>query len=108
MLIYEVNLSVEPDVADEYEAWLARHIEEILVIDGFTSAEWFELTDVPTDRREYVVHYRISNRTALERYFRDHAERMRQDGTERFGGRFTASRRVMEWRRGFEDVRERG
>jgi hypothetical protein len=101
MITYEVNLSVESSIAAEYEAWLVRHIEEILTIDGFIGADWHELVDEGSGRREYVVQYRLRDRSALESYFELHAERMRRDGTERFGGRFTATRRVMALRQLF-------
>jgi hypothetical protein len=102
VIIYEVNLSIDRDVVAEYDAWLVGHIDEILALDGFIGADWYELVDQQSDRCEYVVQYRLRDREALERYFRDHAERMRRDGTERFGGRFAATRRVMERRRAFE------
>src|SRR5688500_10088869 len=94
-MIYEVSLSVERDVAAEYEAWLAPHIIEILAIDGFIAAEWYECTDVAVERREYVVRYEVRDRAALDNYFQNHAERMRRDLTDRFTGKFTATRRVM-------------
>jgi quinol monooxygenase YgiN len=96
MIIYEVSLSVDREIAAEYEAWLAEHIEEMLAIEGFTAAEWFEVVDAESERREYVVQYRLRDRDAMERYFVDHAERMRRRGVERFGGRFVAARRVLE------------
>ena len=40
MIIYEVNLTVDPDSADEYAAWLRPHVAHILEIDGFLGAEW--------------------------------------------------------------------
>jgi heme-degrading monooxygenase HmoA len=102
MLLYEVNLSVDADAADAYEAWLEAHIAEIVAIDGFTGASWLEVMEAAEGRREYVVQYRLRDREALESYFQHHAERLRRDGVERFGGRFSASRRVMHLRRAFE------
>lgn len=101
MVIYEVSISVEKDAAEEYEAWLADHIREIITLEGFAGAEWYECTDVASDRREYVVRYELRDRASLDNYFSNHAERMRRDGTDRFGNRFTASRRVMERRARF-------
>ena len=42
MIIYEVNLTVDPDVSDEYAAWLRPHIAHILKIGGFLGAEWLD------------------------------------------------------------------
>lgn len=97
MVIYEVNLTVDADVADAYAAWLRSHIEEVLSVEGFTSAHWWTVEpdgDVVSPV-SWCVQYHVESRVALAAYFRDHAERLRGDGLARFGGRFEASRRVL-------------
>ena len=42
------------------------------------------------------VQYTLRDRASLDAYLRDHAPRMRAEGEARFGGRFRASRRVLE------------
>jgi hypothetical protein len=100
MIVYEVNLTVDADIADEYAAWLDSHIQEILTIDGFTAAEWFDV-EAEGEQSHWCVHYYLHDRASLERYFANHAERMRADGLNRFGGRFSASRRILALRQGF-------
>ena len=39
MVIYEVNLAVDAEIAAAYRAWLAPHIGEVLEVPGFVSAE---------------------------------------------------------------------
>jgi len=95
MTIYEVNLTVDAEIADDYAAWLGPHVKEILELDGFLSAEWFEVEIDEEDRIRWCVQYRVKDRTALEAYFVEHAERMRGDGLERFAGRFTVERRIL-------------
>ena len=100
MIIYEVNLTVEPDVADEYAAWLRPHIARILEIDGFLGAEWLE-RDTATDGSDagkvrWTIHYRLRDRAALEVYQRDHAPALIREGLDKFGEHLTATRRVLE------------
>ena len=97
MIIYEVNLIVEPDVADEYAAWLRPHITHILEIDGFLGAEWLE-RDTATDagKVRWTIHYRLRDRAALEVYQRDHAPALIREGLDKFGEHLTATRRVLE------------
>lgn len=99
MVIYEVNLAVDASIADDYAAWLAPHIEEVLAVDGFTSADWWIVEpdgdSRQRDRVHWCVQYHVESRDALATYVRDHAERLRGDGLARFGGRFEASRRVL-------------
>jgi len=41
VVVYEVNLSVNKDIADQYSAWLKPHIAEILQLPG-----WCELLPI--------------------------------------------------------------
>ncbi len=137
MTIYEVNVRVLTEIADEYEIWLNDHIEEILLIDGFESAEWFvveedketkdleeavrqavrldesvpaeirEAAASPVETRLYSIQYRLRDRASLDHYFNFHAERLRQEGIERFGTKFAATRRVMKLYRIYETATER-
>ena len=43
----------------------------------------------------WSIHYRLKNRESLENYFREHAQRMRQEGLRRFAGKFSAHRRIL-------------
>lgn len=126
MILYEVNIRILAEAADEYAAWLDDHIRQILEIDGFVSAEWFEVEEdqetreleeavrqavrldesIPSELREaaavsvdtrlFTVHYRLTDRRSLEHYLMLHADGMRRDGIERFGDKFAATRRVMK------------
>ncbi len=101
MLVYEVNLDVDAEIAESYRDWLEEHIREMLEIEGFVSAEL--LLRQPGDdegadptRIGFTVHYRLEDREALEHYLANDAPRMRADGIRRFGERFAASRRILE------------
>ncbi|HET7924869.1 MAG TPA: DUF4286 family protein [Rhodanobacteraceae bacterium] len=97
MIVYEVNLDVRADIYAEYRAWLASHVGEILAMPGFVSAEIFDVQDpAPSQgRRALTVCYRLADQASLDRYFAEHAPRLREDGRRRFGGAFNATRRVL-------------
>lgn len=98
MILYEVRVAVDNEIAEAYRVWLETHIREILTLPGFDFAEL--LREPVNDKREgFVVHYWLKNRSALELYLRDHAPRLRQDGVSRFGSRFSVERRVLELNR---------
>lgn len=94
---YEVNLQVDATIVDEYLAWLRAHIAELLALPGFVDAQLSRIHEpVSPGRVAYCVRYRLHDRTALDAYLEQHAARMRAQGIERFGGRFEASRRILE------------
>ena len=105
-VLYEVNLAVDREIADGYAAWLGPHIQEVLAVDGFTGAEWWEVeaegaapeasgAGTSDGRAQWCVQYRLRDRAALQAYFDHHAARLRGDGLARFAGRFEATRRVL-------------
>ncbi len=96
-VIYEVNLDVDAAIAAAYRAWLGEHVAQMLALPGFLSAQTFDVTDPPpaAGRVALCVHYRLRDAAALRSYFEHHAARMRCDGAARFGGRFSATRRVL-------------
>ena len=96
-VVYEVNLDIDAAIAADYRTWLDGHVREILALPGFTGAQVHEVLDPPPGegRVALSVQYRLVDSDALDRYLREHAPRLRGDGMARFGGRFTATRRVM-------------
>jgi len=95
-VIYEVNLDVDAAVATDYRGWLDAHVQDMLALPGFVSAQVFEVAEpVEAGRVVYCVHYRLRDAAALDAYLREYAARMRADGAARFGDRFRASRRVL-------------
>ena len=100
MIVYEVNLTVDREIADAYAAWLGLHIEAMLALPGFESAEWLEDVDYDDDAApRWSVRYRLGSHDDLTRYYEEHAERMRADGLDRFGTKFQATRRVLRVKR---------
>lgn len=102
MIIYEVNLDVDADVADAVAAWLPGHIQELLALDGFVSATWYDRDGDAPDQVLWTVQYVLRDYAALSDYLEVHAPRLRQDGVDRLGGRFTATRRILATREVFE------
>lgn len=96
MIVYEVNLSVDWSIADEYRTWLAEHVRAMLALPGFVDAQRFDVLQPPdAGRAQFCVQYRLRDAAALDRYLAEHAAAMRADGANRFGERFSATRRVM-------------
>ncbi len=99
MIIYEVNLAVDEDIANAFEPWLRDHVEEMLRFDGFANAEILkqgpeDMTEAEPEKEYWTVLYRVQDRSALDNYLTEHALRMRQEGLTRFPG-LKAWRRIL-------------
>ncbi len=102
MLIYEVNIQVDGEAAEEMAVWMKTHIREMLEFDGFEGATWYFLDPDEAQRQRWSIHYQVENSKQLNEYFEHHAGRMRQEGLDRFGGRFSADRRMLYEREQFK------
>merc|ERR1712062_453449 len=98
-VIYEVNLEIQREYAEEYMNWLRPHIMEMLALEGFISCSISDYERVKDhndpDIVTKVVTYRIRSREALQKYFDYGATKMRSKGTNKFTGKFKAWRRVI-------------
>ena len=102
-VIYEVNLQIDADIVDEYVAWLVPHMQEMLTLPGFTSCQLADTVDLsqgcvgapdPGRSVHMTATYLLESREKLQEYFDVHAKRLRGDGTSRFTGKFSATRRI--------------
>jgi hypothetical protein len=94
-LIYEVTLTIERDIVDSFDGWLANHVEEMLAIPGFISARVFALDNDDDGNARRVTQYFLESENHLESYLDEQAAEMRQSGVDRFGDQFTATRRIL-------------
>ncbi|HMB93571.1 MAG TPA: DUF4286 family protein [Rhodothermales bacterium] len=94
MIIYEVNLFVDNEIAEEMAVWLRTHLREMLAFDGFVEARWYQL-DPADGKQRWVCHYYVERMSQLQDYFDQHAAAMRAEGVKRFGSTFSANRRIL-------------
>lgn len=97
-VIYEVTLEVEPSIVGAFDAWLAGHMQAMLQLPGFRDARQLPALGAAAQPDAWVtrvVQYTLASQADLDRYLREHAPRMRASGTEHFGDRFRASRRIL-------------
>jgi hypothetical protein len=80
MIIYEVTVKVRQDLRESFERFMIdRHIPDLMATGCFVSASF--LRDA-ADR--YRARYEAQDREALNRYFGEHASRLRGDVAELF------------------------
>ena len=91
-ILYEVVITVTPEIRADYLAWLKPHIDEMLTFDGFLSADMFINSENAT---EITCHYRLKDQRAMDAYLEGPAKEMRADGVKRFGDNIRATRRVL-------------
>ena len=94
VIIYEVNLELDPEIVTDFDEWLDGHILQMLQFEGFNSAKKFN----SIEGKQYflTVQYKIESQEDLDRYLRNHAYKMRQEGIQKFQDKFKTHRRIMK------------
>jgi hypothetical protein len=98
MIVYEVNVDFPLSIADQYRAWLAHHVREMLELPGFVSADVHDVEADPINqasRAQMCVQYRLQDANALSNYLETYAPAMRGDAIKHFGDAVNATRRVL-------------
>ncbi len=93
-LFYLVNLRIDAEVADQWEAWMrTTHIPDVLDTGCFDRA-WIcrQPEDDGGARRAYRMIYIATSRSSFERYQSQFAPTLQADHTTRYEGQFDASR----------------
>ena len=98
MYIYNVTINIEETVHDEWLSWMkAIHIPAMLALGKFTQARFCRvLVEEEMGGITYSVQYTVDNLETLERYYKEDADKMREDGVKRFGNNFVAFRTELE------------
>lgn len=97
MIIYNVTVSVDQSIHNEWLIWIKEHIPQVLATGKFTEAK---LTKVLVEEEmggiTYSVQYRAKSREALESYYSNDADRLRGDGLKKFADKMLAFRTELE------------
>jgi hypothetical protein len=94
-LIYEVTHHVDAKVIDEFDAWLAEHVEAMLELPGIVRASTFAIDDDEQGRPCRICHYVFESEADLDQFLAESAETMRQSAAIRFPDRIEIQWRVL-------------
>ena len=98
MIIYNVTVKVDNDVADAWVAWMkSAHMADLMDTGLFIDCRlcWL-LEQDETEGVTYAAQYFLEGMDQYNEYIDNHAVIMREKGFKMFGGKFAAFRTVME------------
>ncbi len=97
MIIYNVTLNIDESIHDEWLSWIKEHIPQVLATGKFKKAK---LTKVLVEEElggvTYSVQYTAFSRESLDAYYKEDAERLRQEGLKLFADKMLAFRTELE------------
>jgi hypothetical protein len=96
--VYEVTVTVQPEIIEEYSQVVKSHMEIISALPGFhpiPTCHQIEATETPADQSvTWVIRYFADSRAAIQGYFDTLAPELRQHTTQ-YADKVAASRRIL-------------
>lgn len=98
MMIYNVTVNVEEAVQHEWIQWMKEeHIPDMIATGKFTGARMVRvLVEEEMGGITYSVQYYTESKDVLESYYREDAERLREEALKKFPNKFVAFRTELE------------
>ncbi len=96
MIIYNVTLNIHKSITKDWLVWIKEHIPQVLATGKFKEAKLTKVLVEDDEADTYSVQYRAHSREALDSYYANHAEGLKQDGLKRFGDKVLSFRTELE------------
>lgn len=96
MFIYNVTVTLDASIHDEWLAWMkGSHIPAVMNTGFFTENRICKLI---TDESEttYAIQYTFQKMEDLTAYQKSHAPRLQKEHTDKFKDKFAAFRTILE------------
>jgi hypothetical protein len=103
MILYNVTVSIDENVADEWLVWMKDvHIPDVMKTGIFTESRICKILAHEEGGLSYSVQYLAASMDDYERYEREHAPALQQDHTSRYQGKFAAFRTLLRVEESFK------
>ncbi|MBV6478784.1 MAG: hypothetical protein HGGPFJEG_01541 [Ignavibacteria bacterium] len=96
MILYNVTVNVNEEIADEWLDWMkSKHIPDVMSTRLFTDYKIYKIiTD--DEGSTFSVQYFLKSMDDYENYLKNFATALQSEHTERFRDKFAAFRTIME------------
>ena len=97
MYIYNVTLSVDKSVHEEWLKWmLEEHMPEVVKTGCFVDSRILKVLNVEDEGVTYSAQYTFLEMSDMEDYKSKHAARLQKDAMDKFKDKFVAFRTLLE------------
>lgn len=99
MIVYNVTLSVNPEIEKEFLKWLGEiHLPEVLETGLFIEGRIFKVLETPGGKEvnSYAVQYRLENWKYFNQYQTEYAAMLQQKTKTKYGDNVLAFRTFLE------------
>jgi antibiotic biosynthesis monooxygenase (ABM) superfamily enzyme len=97
MIIYSITVVIKKDVEESWLQWMKEiHIKDVMKTGFFEGWEIQKqiIPELPADESTYIINYKTSSLDQFNEYLMKEAPRLQKEHTEKFYGKFKASRAI--------------
>ena len=99
MIIYNVTISIHPEIEKEALAWLKdEHIPEVISTNLFTEHHMYKVVENHIDRthNSYAIQYHMESWEKFDEYTKNYADDLRQKTIDKYGENLLVFRTFLE------------
>lgn len=97
MIIYNVTVSIDYDVHDEWLSWMKEvHIPEVMATNKFKECRMSKIHAEEEGGKAYSIQYLCENQDLLNSYQNEDAPSLQQKHNEKYGKKAVAFRTLLE------------
>jgi hypothetical protein len=98
MLVYNVTINVDDDIHEEWAGWMSsEHVPNVIATGCFKDFRMYRLlSPEPEEGETYVIQYYCNTVEDYERYQIEHAAILQSEHKDKYDGKFTAFRTLLE------------
>lgn len=97
MILYNVTVSIDDSVHDEWLEWMkSEHIPKVLATGLFTGNKIFKIKSGEDEGNTYSIQYFLNSMEDYEKYQKEFAPKLQSEHSEKYKDRFVAFRTIME------------
>lgn len=97
MIIYNVTVSIDPAVHEEWLQWMKEvHIPEVMETGSFMANRICRILAYEEGGLSYSIQYDVKDMETYDHYQKEFAPKLQADHTNRYAGKFAAFRTLLE------------
>ena len=101
-IIYNVTVNIDDNHHEDWLVWMKTvHIPDVLNTGMFIEARLSKILAEEEGGKSYSVQYLCENMETLEKYQAEHAPKLQEEHTKRYGGKFVAFRTLLRLEKSF-------
>lgn len=96
MFLYNVTVSIEPSIADDWLNWMrTAHIPDVMATGCFVESRISRVHGEEEGGVTYAITYLSPSQEKMDEYQKQHAPILQKDHSARYAGKFAAFRTVL-------------